>query len=267
MSLFKKTKIINVVKLSGIIAGDSKKNLSLSKIKCLIDKAFSSKKVSAVVFVINSPGGSPVQSEMIANYIMAKSKDTGIKVLTFIEDVAASGGYWLALVGEEIYALSKSSIVGSLGVVYASFGLEDFIAKHSINRRVHTAGTKKVSLDMFQQEKKEDIERLKIMLSQVHENFKLWVLSRRENKITLNHEDLFSGEFWVSVLAEKYGLIDGIALTLDSKLKEIYGEKIKIEYLTKKEGFLSRLPFMGNTNFESIVSLFKEEILKSKFGL
>ncbi|UQY79957.1 S49 family peptidase [Candidatus Hepatincola sp. Av] len=264
----RKNKSVNVLKLAGVIHTTGRKNLCFSNIKANIDKAFKSKP-KAVALLINSPGGSPVQSEMIANYIVEKSTATKVPVITFVEDVAASGGYWLALAGEQIYSLSKSSIVGSLGVVYASFGFNKLIAQYGIDRRVHTAGNKKVSLDVFQEEKPEDIARLKNMLADVHEHFKEWVIGRRENKITLAKEDLFSGEFWTANQGLKHGLIDGIA-DLEPKLQELYGKKIKINYinLVPKKSLFSLFSSQSNLDIvDDVVSKLKSELLWNKYGL
>lgn len=272
--IFKKKKNkINIVRLSGIITAEGKKNLSLKNVKPLIDKAFGSKKTSkrskVVAFVINSPGGSPVQSEMIANYIRQKAQETSTKVICFVEDVAASGGYWLALIGDEIYTLSKSSIVGSLGVVHASFGLEDFIKDHGIKRRVYTAGERKVTLDMFQEENKEDVARLKILLNEIHQHFKDWVLQRRGSIINLDHNDLFSGEYWVASQGKQYGLVDGIVVDIESKLKELYGEDIKINYVEPAKSFFSFLPFMAGirNEIQETLTQLKNEVMHSSFNL
>jgi signal peptide peptidase SppA len=272
--LFKKKNVVHVLKLSGVLASSGKKSLNIQNVKKNIDSAFE-KKISALALIINSPGGSPVQSEIIANYILQKSKETKIPVITFVEDVAASGGYWLAVAGESIFALSKSSIVGSLGVLYAGFGLEELIKKHGIKRRVHTAGKNKVSLDMFQEEKEEDIKRLKEMLAEVHKHFKDWVLSRRGQKITLNHDDLFSGEFWLASVGLTHGLIDGIA-DLEPKLKELYGEKVKIKYIEPKKHFLAGFSFLGSSFSGKIseqgiidagIESLKEQSFWNRFGL
>jgi ClpP class serine protease len=280
--LFKrKKKNINVVRLSGIISSNSRNGLNLKNCKSHIDKAFleessSSKKskkhnnLSAVVFIINSPGGSPVQSEMISNYIISKSLKYGVKVITFVEEVGASGGYWLSLVGSEIYALSSSSIVGSLGVVSASFGLDKFIEKHNVTRRVYTAGENKVMLDAFQEEKAEDINRLKELLSLVHLNFKNWVLNRRDKKITLNHNELFSGLYWLAPKALEHGLIDGIAFDLTSKLQELFGDDIKINYIENKVGLIKGLFYkseLAQSLVDESVAKLKSELMWNKFGL
>ncbi|MFL1781305.1 S49 family peptidase [Candidatus Hepatincolaceae symbiont of Richtersius coronifer] len=268
--MFKKKNVVNVVKLAGVISSSGAKALSLENTRKLIDKAFANKKAAAVAFIINSPGGSPVQSEMIANYILHKAQESKIKTLAFIEEAAASGGYWLAVTADQIYALSKSSIVGSLGVVYAGFGLEEFIENHGIKRRVYTAGKHKVSLDMFQEEKPEDIARLKEMLAEVHKHFKEWVLKRRAARIKIDLEKLFSGEFWVASQGLEYGLIDGIS-DLQVKLKELYGKNVEINFIAVKRSFLSKIPFLGVNNYDNLIDAMlnklKAEVQWNKFGL
>jgi signal peptide peptidase SppA len=262
-----KKKKVNIIKLAGVINSGGRKNLSLASIKKNIDKAFANSKVASVALLINSPGGSPVQSEMIANYIREKSRETKIPTISFVEDVAASGGYWLALASDDIYALSKSSIVGSLGVLYAGFGLDEFIKKHGISRRVHTAGKNKVSLDMFQPEKEADIERLKKMLAEVHKHFKDWVLSRRNGKLKIEEDELFSGEFWVASTGLEKGLVDDIAISVEHKLKDLFGDKVKINYIETKKGLLSGLLSSKANVVEEIKSEIKNTGIWGQFGL
>jgi serine protease SohB len=249
--------------------GDS---LSLGSVRKNIDKAFNGD-VSAVGLLINSPGGSPGQSEMIANYIIYKSKETDIPVISFVEDVAASGGYWIALAGDEIFALSKSSIVGSLGVVSASFGLNDLIEKHGISRRVYTAGESKVSMDMFQKEKDEDVVKLKKLLAEIHEHFKTWVIERRGNRIIndkgeLLESKLFTGEYWIASSGIDKGLVDGIT-TIETKLKELYGENVNIRYIKKKKSFINSLMSvsLGNRLVGDLLDKAKEEIMWNRVGM
>ena len=164
-SLFKKKKIIPHIKLSGVIGnvGKFKQGIDFSGQEEIILKAFALKKAPCVAITINSPGGSPVQSHLIYNFIRQQAKKNKKKVIVFAEDVAASGGYLIACAGDEIYA-NSSSIIGSIGVIYSSFGFTEFIKKIGVERRVHTAGKNKSTLDPFLDEKKEDIERLKNVL-------------------------------------------------------------------------------------------------------
>ena len=160
--LFEKHPKVITIRFSGVIADNSMKRggISYAKYASLLDKAFDKHEISAVALIINSPGGAPAQTSLIANHIRRLSEEKDLPVYAFVEDVAASGGYWLACAADEIYAQS-TSIVGSIGVISASFGFEDFIAKHDIHRRVHTSGKEKSFMDPFTPESKADLERLK----------------------------------------------------------------------------------------------------------
>ena len=273
LHLLNRRAVVNVVRLSGVIAADGRNVLSLKNMKKLIDKAFASKQLEAVVLLINSPGGSPSQSEIIANYILYQSKDKNVPVISVVEDVAASGGYWVALAGSSIYALSSSSIVGSLGVVSASFGLDEFIAKHGISRRVYTAGEKKVVLDMFQPENAENVELFKGKMMEIYELFKIWVLKNRGEKIKISHDDLFSGEFWLACKGLEIGLVDEVINSLPEKLHSLFGKNIKINYLLGKSGFVSKLLLNSQSGStvvdiaDSFVEKLKSENLFSRYGL
>ena len=181
-SFFKKKKIIAHIKLNGVIgnAGKFKQGIDFAGQEEIIEKAFSLKKAKAVAISINSPGGSPVQSHLIYKFIRAQAKKNKIKVIVFAEDVAASGGYLIACAGDEIYA-NSSSIIGSIGVIYSSFGFTELIKKIGVERRVHTAGKNKSSLDPFQEEKSEDIERLKNIQLDLHKDFIKVVRNEAEN--------------------------------------------------------------------------------------
>lgn len=266
----KKTKI-NVIKLQGVISS-GKKNLNLSNTKKNIDKAFDNKKITAVALLINSPGGSPSQSEILANYLLKKSQESNIPLITFIEDVGASGGYWISLVSKQIFALANTSIIGSLGVLYSSFGLEDFIGNHGIKRRIHSAGDKKVTLDMFSKENPQDVERLKIMLESVHNHFKNWVISQRKDKLNIDEKDLFSGEFWIASEAKKLGLIDDVAITMEDKLNELYGSNIIINHIEDKKSKLANLFMLNKVNLieestQNAINIIKNELFSTKYKI
>ena len=197
-SIFKKKKIIPHIKLSGVIGnvGKFRQGIDFASQEELIKKAFSIKKSPAVAISINSPGGSPVQSHLIHDLIKDESKKNNKKVIIFAEDVAASGGYLIACAGDEIYA-NQSSIVGSIGVIYSSFGFKDLIQKIGVQRRVYTAGKNKSTLDPFLDEKKEDIERLKNIQLDLHKDFIDVVEKSRSTKLKKESGiELFSGEFW-----------------------------------------------------------------------
>ena len=183
-SFFKKKKIVAHIKLNGVIgnAGKFRQGIDFSGQEEIIEKAFSLKKAKAVAVTINSPGGSPVQSHLIYKFIREKAKKNKMKVIVFAEDVAASGGYLIACAGDEIYA-NSSSIIGSIGVIYSSFGFTELIKKIGVERRVHTAGKNKSSLDPFQEEKSEDIERLKSIQLDLHKDFIQVVEESRGTKL------------------------------------------------------------------------------------
>lgn len=232
---------VSVLRLSGPIGrtgGMRGNGLSLEDLNARIEQAFGYTKLAAVCLVINSPGGSPVQSELIASRIINLSKEKKVPVYTFVEDVAASGGYWLACSGDKIYA-SKSSIIGSIGVISSGFGFKDAIEKLGIERRVYTAGKNKSVLDPFSPAKKEDIELIKKLQTEIHANFKNYIKTRRTGRITQDDDIIFNGEFWSGEMALDYGLIDGID-DLYSFIKREFGKKVKIEYVTAKESWVKR---------------------------
>ena len=197
LSFLKKKRIVSHIKLNGVIgnAGKFRQGIDFSGQEELIKKAFSLKKSICVAISINSPGGSPVQSHMIYNFIRNQAIKHKKKVIFFAEDVAASGGYLISCAGDEIYA-NSSSIIGSIGVIYSSFGFTELIKKVGIERRVHTAGKNKSTLDPFLDEKSEDIERLKKIQLDLHEDFINVVENSRGSKLQKKNIELFSGEFW-----------------------------------------------------------------------
>jgi signal peptide peptidase SppA len=184
--------------------------LSLAAVAGPIEKAFSASKLSSVAVLINSPGGSPVQSNLIFKRIRQLAAEKQKRVYVFCEDVAASGGYFLAIAGDEIYA-DPSSIVGSIGVVSAGFGFDKAIEKLGIDRRVYTAGMSKSTLDPFQPEKPEDVARIKAIQKDIHETFIALVKERRGARLAATDDELFSGAFWSGPKALQLGLIDGIS--------------------------------------------------------
>merc|ERR1712096_398446 len=223
--IFKKKEIVPHIRLSGVIGsvGKFKQGLNFVGQQELIEKAFSIKKAKAIAISVNSPGGSPVQSHLIYSYIKKQAKKSKKKVLVFAEDVAASGGYLIACAGNEIYA-NSSSIVGSIGVIYSSFGFKDLIKKIGVDRRVHTAGKNKSTLDPFLEEKKEDIDRLKNIQLDLHKDFIKVVEDSRGLKLNKNlGVELFSGEFWSGRKSKELGLVDGIGNANDV-LREKFGE-------------------------------------------
>lgn len=293
-----KKKKLPVVPLSGVISATGKNSLNLSKVKGLIDTAFDMKKAPAVAFMINSPGGSAAQSEIIANYIRSKANSTKKKVVAFVQDVAASGGYFIATAADEIIALANTSIVGSIGVLYSGFGLSEFIHKHGIERRLYTAGENKVLLDTFSKPKKGAEQFIANLLAQTHEHFKNFVLGSRSSQIQacfeerrlhptdqerklchkertsthhIHDEDryeayidyLFSGKFWLASEAISLGLIDDVAVDYEGYLKSRYGKKIKLCYLKGKKGFFSGLIGLKNFGASSLAEEISSQITES----
>ncbi len=236
MGLFNRGPIVPVLKFTGAIgmATPLKPGLSLIATAALIERAFSIKKAKAVAIVINSPGGSPVQSRLMYQRIRDLAVEKKKKVYVFTEDVAASGGYMLALAGDEIY-VDPSSIVGSIGVIYSSFGLEKLIEKIGVERRVHTAGKHKMSLDPFSPEKADDVERLKAIQAEVHRVFIELVKERRGSRLKGDDDELFSGEFWAGDRAIELGLVDGVS-DVRTKMREVYGDKVRLPLVMGKRG-------------------------------
>jgi len=265
-SFFKKKKIIPLVKLNGVIGnvGKFKKGIDFANQEELIKKAFSIKKAPAVAISINSPGGSPVQSHLIHDFIRSQAKKNKKKVIIFAEDVAASGGYLIACAGDEIYA-NQSSIVGSIGVIYSSFGFKDLIQKIGVQRRVYTAGKNKSTLDPFMEEKKEDIERLKNIQLDLHKDFIEVVEKSRSTKLKKDSGiELFSGEFWSGRKAKELGLVDGIG-NPDQILREKYGEKIIIKNFEKEKGWLSK-KLSSESNTDQVISILEERSIWQRYG-
>ncbi|WP_245428698.1 S49 family peptidase [Phyllobacterium phragmitis] len=270
---------IPVVRLHGaIMAGGSqfRPTLSLATTAAVLDKAFSDKEAPAVALSINSPGGSPVQSRLIFRRIRDLAEEKNKKVYVFIEDVAASGGYMIAVAGDEIIA-DPSSIVGSIGVVSASFGFQDLIKKIGVERRVYTAGRNKVALDPFQPEKKSDIEHLKTLQLEVHETFIDLVKERRGAKLC-DDPDLFTGLFWSGVKGQSLGLVDGLG-DMRSHLRREYGPKTRLKLIQAPRGLLGwRTPSVGLHKAdplaqaaagatEGLLSAMEEKALWSRYGL
>jgi signal peptide peptidase SppA len=231
---------IPVIRLSGAIlsgGGQLRQTLSLATTAGLIEKLFGFDDAPAVAISINSPGGSAVQSRLIYRRIRDLAAEKNKTVLIFVEDVAASGGYMIAVAGDEIIA-DPSSIVGSIGVVSASFGLQQAIARIGVERRVHTAGSNKVILDPFLPEKPEDVERLKAMQLEVHETFIDIVKERRGAKLK-DDPDLFTGMFWSAKRGKELGLVDGLG-DMRSVLKERFGPKTRLHLISPPRSLFGR---------------------------
>ena len=266
-SFFKKKKIIPHIKLQGVIGnvGKFRQGIDFAGQEEIIKKAFSIKKAPAVAISINSPGGSPVQSHLIHDCIRYNAKKNKKKVIIFAEDVAASGGYLIACSGDEIFA-NQSSIVGSIGVIYSSFGFKDLIEKVGIQRRVYTAGKNKSTLDPFQEEKKEDIERLKNIQLDLHKDFIDVVENSRSKKLKKDTGvELFSGGFWSGRRAKELGLIDGIG-NADKILREKFGDDIIIKKFEKTKGWLSKRLSSKDNYSDKIISILEERSIWQRYG-
>jgi signal peptide peptidase SppA len=266
---------IPVVRLHGAImsgGGPMRSSLSLASSAGLIEKAFAFD-APAVALSINSPGGSPVQSRLIFKRIRDLALEKNKKVLVFVEDVAASGGYMIAIAGDEIIA-DPSSIVGSIGVVSASFGFPELMKKIGVERRVHTAGKNKSVLDPFKPEKKEDIDRLKALQLEIHDTFIDLVRTRRGAKLR-DDPDMFTGLFWTGKKGLELGLVDALG-DMRSVLKERYGPKTQLKVISAQRGLLSRFSPFGSSigaahiaasAADGLIDAAQERALWSRFGL
>jgi len=265
-SFFKKKNIIAHIKLNGVIgnAGKFKQGIDFAGQEEIIEKAFSLKKAKVVAITINSPGGSPVQSHLIYKFIRNQAKKNKKKVMVFAEDVAASGGYLIACAGDEIYA-NSSSIIGSIGVIYSSFGFTELIKKIGVERRVHTAGKNKSSLDPFQEEKLEDIERLKNIQLDLHKDFIKVVEESRGIKLKTDGIELFSGEFWAGSKAKELGLIDGLG-NANEILKEKFGEDVVIKKFEKPKGWFSKKFSSSINQVDQLANILEERSIWQRYG-
>ena len=266
-SFFKKKIIVPHIRLAGVIgsAGRFRQGIDFSGQEDIITKAFSLKKTPCVAITINSPGGSPVQSHLIYSLIRQQAKKNKKKVIVFAEDVAASGGYLIACAGDEIYA-NSSSIIGSIGVIYSSFGFTELIKKIGVERRVHTAGKNKSTLDPFLDEKKEDIERLKNIQLDLHKDFIEVVEKSRSSKLKKSEVELFSGEFWSGRKAKDLGLIDDIG-NANQILREKFGEDVVIKKFEKSKSWLSKKLSSSNDHVDQLANILEEKSVWQKYGL
>ena len=270
--------LIPVLRFSGAIGMITplRPGLSLSTSASAIEKAFSMRGAKAVAIQINSPGGSAVQSMLIYKRVRALAAEKNLKVYVFAEDVAASGGYLLALAGDEIYA-DPSSIIGSIGVITATFGLNRLIEKVGVERRVYTAGKSKDMLDVFLPEKPDDVERIKAIQEDVHRSFIDLVKTRRGAKIEKAGDLLFTGEFWTGQKALELGLIDGLS-DLRSKMREIYGDEVRLKLVMPSTSWLRRrrsvfaegraldFSFLPGGFAADLISAIEARALWSRFG-
>jgi serine protease SohB len=267
--------VVPLVRLSGAIgmpAALGRGSLSLSTIDATLKKAFSVSGAKAVALAINSPGGSPVQSHLIFRRIRQLAAEKKLPVIAYVEDIAASGGYMLACAADEIVA-DRSSILGSIGVVSASFGLDKAIARFGIDRRVYTAGTRKVTLDPFQPENGEDVEHIKALQREIHAFFIELVKERRGARLN-GDDDLFSGLYWAGDRSVALGLADRVGTAHDD-LAARFGDKVEIRLFEPGRGsFLRRRLFGGGAegdtslvDFGNVLATIERRSLFSRYGL
>jgi signal peptide peptidase SppA len=223
--------VVAVMRLSGPIGAimPLRTGLSMAGVAPMIERAFSVPGAKAVALVINSPGGSAAQSHLIFRRIRAYADEKKLPVFAFVEDAAASGGYMIACAADEIFS-DPTSIVGSIGVVSASFGFDRLIERIGVDRRVHTAGRNKAILDPFQPEKPEEVERLKDLQRRIHDVFVDLVRSRRGAKLDEANEELFSGAFWVGSEALGLGLVDGLG-DIRTIMRQRFGEDVRLRMI------------------------------------
>ncbi|MEO3430984.1 S49 family peptidase [Pelagibius sp. CAU 1746] len=227
--------------MSGTIGGFGplRSGMSLASLEPLIERAFAQPRLKAVALVINSPGGSPAQSALISKRVRDLAQEKDLPVLAFCEDVAASGGYWLACAADEIF-VQPTSIVGSIGVITSGFGFPDLLEKVGVERRVYTAGEHKSTLDPFKPENPEDVARLKALQQELHEVFKEMVRDRRGQRLKAAEEELFSGEFWAGGKAVELGLADSLG-DMRQVLRDRFGKRVRLRRIQGPKRLLRRL--------------------------
>jgi signal peptide peptidase SppA len=267
---FTRRNVVPVVRLSGVIASTGllgSRGLSIEAVAPLLARAFGQRGAKAVALVVNSPGGSPVQSALIAQRIRLLSVEKKVPVIAFVEDVAASGGYWLACAADEIIA-DPSSIVGSIGVVSSGFGFQDLMARYGIERRVHTSGERKAMLDPFRAEDPEDVARLKRLQAEIHDGFKDWVRQRRGARLKADGETLFSGEFWTGKRGLDLGLVDSLG-ELRATLQARYGAKVHLPVIGPRRRLLQRFGLGGGLEQigPATLAAVEERLQWQRFGL
>ena len=264
--------VVPVVRLTGVIGFTTplSPGMTLASVSKTLERAFSIKQAKVVALSINSPGGSAVQSHLIHGRIRALAEQHKKKVIAVVEDVAASGGYMIATAADEIIA-DPSSIVGSIGVISASFGFDKLIKRFGVDRRVYTAGERKMMLDPFQPERKDDVKRLKAAQQVIHEQFIALVKGRRGKKLKGADKTLFSGEFWTAPEAKKLGLIDGLG-DLRGTLRARFGKDVEIRLIQPQAGWLGRrVPGIGSAAepdwAATLISAIETRAIWARFGL
>ncbi len=253
--------VVSVLRLHGMISAGRGPTLNDAALAPLIERAFRRGRPRAVALVINSPGGSPAQSSLIAARIRRLAEERRVPVYAFVEDVAASGGYYLAMAADEIW-VDENSIVGSIGVISAGFGFQDFIARHGIERRIHTAGRSKSFLDPFRPEQEEDVARLSAIQDEVHRSFIARVRARRGAKLA-DTDRLFTGDVWVGESARELGLVDGVG-HLVPKMKERFGKEVRFVPHERRRTIWGRF---GMRMADGLTGAIEERLGFARFGL
>jgi signal peptide peptidase SppA len=253
---------VSVLRLYGAIGmgGPFGRGLDDESLAPLVERAFKPRRLKALALAINCPGGSPAQSALIAARIRRLADENEVKVYAFVEDLAASGGYWLACAADEIYA-DANALVGSIGVISAGFGFHEAIGRLGVERRVHTAGSRKALLDPFRPEDAQDIERLTRIQQGVHANFIEHVSKARGDRLTGERDALFNGDIWLAAEAERLGLIDGIA-HLVPKMKETFGEEVDFTVARPRRSLLQRL---GAPGASDVIAALEERALYARY--
>lgn len=279
---FRLPPVVPMVRIGGVIGGSGgplRQSVSAQSLYPALERAFRLPRAKAVAIVVNSPGGSPVQAALIAQRLRELSEEKSLPVYAFCEDVAASGGYWIACAGDKIYA-HENSVVGSIGVVSAGFGFPGLLEKLGVERRVHAAGERKAMLDPFRPEDPDDVKHLEALQEEVHESFKSLVRERRAERLKASEETLFSGAFWTGKTSVELGLVDGLG-TPREVLRKRFGERVKLPRVEAQRGWLRRkLPFgalsqAGDSDASArasswasgVISALEERALWGRYGL
>jgi serine protease SohB len=266
--------VVPVVRLAGVIGASSplRPGLTLAGVARTLDRVFATRNARAVALIVNSPGGSPVQSHLIFRRIRELAAEKKLRVIAFVEDAAASGGYMIACAADEIVA-DPSSIVGSIGVVGGSFGFDKMIAKIGVERRLYTSGEHKATLDPFLPENPDDVARLKQLQREIHDDFIALVKSRRGDKLKGPENDLFSGDYWAGRRGLELGLVDAIG-DLRGVLRERYGDKVATPLVSAERGWFGRrVPGVGREELklaglaEDLISALEARAMWARFGL
>jgi serine protease SohB len=268
--------VVPVVRLSGVIGVTTplRPGLMLSSVARTLERAFSVRNARAVALIVNSPGGSPAQSHLIFRRIRQLAEEKKLPVIAFVEDVGASGGYMLSCAADEIIC-DPFSIVGSIGVVGGSFGFPKLMEKLGVERRLYTAGERKVMLDPFLPEKPEDVKRIKAIQKEIHEQFIALVKERRGTRLKGAEKTLFSGEFWTAQVAIDFGLADRLG-DLRSTLRQRYGDKVRMPVITAERGLLGRwIPGLSSLQAltrrpgfaDEVISALEARALWGRYGL